>query len=225
MTSALSKSFSPSFVAYKEPLCDNYAAKAHSPLPPDIEQRIKGKSWKEDCPIPLSDLAYVELTHYDLKGKVCFGELLCHKNLIQEFIEIFRKLFDVKYPIEKMRLIDDYDANDEASMEDNNSSAFCSRAITGTVGKFSKHSYGGTIDINPKFNPYVKGKIVLPKNATPYLDRTLNIPEMIKEGDSCYTAFIDAGFQWGGHWQTLKDYQHFEKDPSSFCSIFNHFTT
>lgn len=96
MTSALSRANNQPFIAYTDPLNGDYTAKTYSPLLSYIEQRIKGKSWKEDCPIPLSDLAYIELTHYDLKRRVCLGELICHKNLTQEFIEIFRKLFTEK---------------------------------------------------------------------------------------------------------------------------------
>ncbi|PIS01281.1 MAG: hypothetical protein COT84_03175 [Chlamydiae bacterium CG10_big_fil_rev_8_21_14_0_10_35_9] len=183
-----------------------------NPLPESIVKRIKGKSWNSDCPIPLEDLAYVQVSHWNYNNEIVTGELIYHKTLALEIIEIFQELFEAKFPIEKMVLIDDYNANDELSMEDNNSSAFCSRAITGKPGVFSKHSYGSTIDINPLINPYVRGSTVLPKGSEPYLDRTLDIPGLIKEGDVCYQAFIKRGYTWGGHWSSLKDYQHFEKD-------------
>lgn len=194
----------------------NFTGKWWNPLPESIVERIQGKSWNEACPIPIKDLAYIRVTHWKFKNEVKTGEIIFHKNLAQEITEIFLELFDAHYPIEKMVLIDDYDANDDLSMEDNNSSAFCSRAITGKPGTFSKHSYGGTIDINPLTNPYVKGQVVLPKGADKYLDRTQVIPGMIKEGDPCYNAFINRGYAWGGHWTSLKDYQHFEKDPDIF---------
>lgn len=102
------------------------------------------------------------------------------------------------------------------SMADNNSSAFCSRAITGRPGTFSKHSFGGTIDINPFMNPYVKGDVILPRGSEKFCDRSQNIPGLIKQDDVCYQAFTKCGYVWGGNWTTLKDYQHFEKDPESF---------
>ncbi|MGD2168840.1 MAG: M15 family metallopeptidase [Chlamydiota bacterium] len=183
-----------------------------NPLPESIVERIKGKSWNSDCPIPLEDLAYVQVSHWNYNNEIVTGELIYHKTLALEIIEIFQELFEAKFPIEKMVLIDDYNANDDLSMEDNNSSAFCSRAVVGYSGVFSKHSYGGTIDINPLINPYIRGNTVLPKGSEPYLDRTLDIPGLIKEGDVCYQAFIKRGYTWGGHFISLKDYQHFEKD-------------
>lgn len=191
----------------------SFVGRYWNPLPPSIIEKIRGKSWKEDCPVPLEDLAYVQITHWNRKGEVKVGELIYHKNLAREIIEIFQELFEANFPIEKIFLIDNYDANDELSMEDNNSSAFCSRAITGKPGVFSKHSYGGTIDLNPLINPYVKGNTVLPKGSEAYVNRTQDIPGLIKEGDACYQAFIKRGYSWGGHWSSLKDYQHFEKNP------------
>lgn len=183
-----------------------------NPMPDIILERIIGKSWKTDCPVSLDDLAYVQVTHYNDDGKLVTGELIYHKTLAIEIIEIFQDLYEGDFPVHKMVLIDDYNADDDLSMEDNNSSAFCSRSITGRPGVFSKHSYGTTIDINPKVNPYVKGDTVLPSGSAKYIDRSLDEPGMICPGNVCYQAFISRGYTWGGHWTSLKDYQHFEKD-------------
>lgn len=201
---------------------ETYKATIHSPLPDAIKKRIIGKSYTDDCPVPLKDLAYIQLNHYNMQGRVCMGELIYHKNLALEIVGIFKELFEIQFLIEKMVLIDNYNAEDEPSMEDNNTSAFCSRAITGKPGTFSKHSYGGTIDLNPLINPYVKKvgntTILLPKNAGEYTDRSITHPGMIKKGDKVYQIFIKRGYEWGGDWTRLKDYQHFEKDPSKFIS-------
>ncbi|ADI38025.1 putative uncharacterized protein [Waddlia chondrophila 2032/99] len=200
-------------VPNQEIISKQFAARFWNPLPDSIVERITGNSWNTDCPIPLEDLAYIQVTHWNNEGEVCIGELIYHKNLALEIIEIFQELFEANFPINKMILIDNYRSNDELSMEDNNSSAFCSRSITGKPGVFSKHSYGGAIDINPLLNPYVKGNVILPKGSEIYLDRSLEAPGLIHEGDVCYRAFIKRGYTWGGHWISLKDYQHFEKDP------------
>lgn len=194
----------------------DFTGKIWSPLPLSIQERISGKSWNEKCPVPLKDLAYIQVTHWNFKGEMTTGEIVFHKNLAEEITKIFQTLFTEHYPINKLLLVDDYNADDDRSMEDNNSSAFCSRAITGKPGSFSKHSYGGAIDLNPLQNPYVKGKVVLPAGAESYLDRTQDVPGLIKEGDICYKAFTERGYSWGGHWNSLKDYQHFEKDPDTF---------
>lgn len=195
----------------------DFVGKWYNPLPIGIIKRIEGKSWKEGCPVPLADLVYVQVTHWKLDYRIGTGELICHKNLAQEWVEIFRDLFAAHYPIEKMILIDDFDADDEQSMLANNSSALCYRPVTGQ-SKISMHSYGGTIDLNPQFNPYVKGEIIQPKNGEMYVDRDNIHPALIKKGDACYQAFVSRGYEWGGDWTSLKDYQHFQKKPEQFIS-------
>ena len=126
-----------------------------------------------------------------------------------------QELYDAKYQIEKIKLIDDYDANDDKSMADNNSSAFCYRVVDGT-DVLSDHSYGMAVDINPLYNPYVRTEYgdrnILPVNATEYADRTKDFAHKIEKGDICYNAFIKRGFKWGGEWEGTVDYQHFYKE-------------
>lgn len=176
--------------------------------------RIKGKSYKDNCTIPLSELRYLQVLHYNKEGEVLKGELICHQSISEDLLTIFRELYKAKYPIERMVLVDEYDADDEASMKVNNSSAFNFRYISGTKS-LSRHSRGMAIDINPLYNPYVRqcnGRtIVEPANAKPYVDRTKDFPYKIVKGDLCYRLFKKYGFTWGGDWRTSKDYQHFEK--------------
>jgi hypothetical protein len=126
-------------------------------------------------------------------------------------VEIFKELFEARFPIEKIRLIDEYEANDNKSMADNNTSSFCFREIDGKPGKLSKHSYGVAIDINPVQNPYVYMDKVSPEAGREYLDRSKVTKGMIVKDDVCYKAFINRGWTWGGDWKNEKDYQHFQK--------------
>jgi len=139
----------------------DFIGKWWNPIPKEIQELIVGKSFKEGT-VKLEDLAYVQITHINIKGLILQGELVCHVKLAREFIEIFLELFEAQYPIEKVRLIDHYEANDDRSMEANCSSALCVRPITGCPNRFSKHSFGGAIDINPILNPYHKNGVVLP---------------------------------------------------------------
>lgn len=191
---------------------DTYKAACFHPIPPRIVQKMMGKSYKETCPIPITDLTYVKITHYNMKGKICSGELVVHKKIAGMVMEIFKDIYAAKFPIEKIRLIDEYKADDDLSMEDNNSSAFCFRSITGKPEIISNHGLGIAIDINTRLNPYVKGDIVAPSNARKYVDRSLNEPGMIHTDDAVVMAFKRRGFTWGGDWRQLKDYQHFEID-------------
>ena len=91
-------------------------------------------------------------------------------------------------------------------MLSNNTSGFNYRTVTGGK-KLSKHSYGFAIDINPVQNPYFKGKVVLPEGAiyNPSKPGTLTSDCVVVK------TFIRLGWDWGGNWKSLKDYQHFEK--------------
>ena len=130
-----------------------------------------------------------------------------------DVLDIFKQLYEAGYEIEKIRLIDEYDADDEKSMSDNNSSAFNFRYISYST-KLSKHALGLAVDINTLYNPYVKyvdgRRNVEPANAEKYTDRSIEFLHKIDHDDLCYNVFAEHGFEWGGDWEHAKDYQHFE---------------
>lgn len=186
-----------------------------APLSDSLFSRMQGLSYPVGCSVPRGDLRHVRVLHVDAQGKVHKGELVCNKAIAQDLVDIFRQLYQARYPIEKIRLIDDYKADDEQSMRDNNTSCFCYRTVSGTK-KLSKHSLGLAVDINTRYNPWVrKGadgrQLVSPDNGRPYADRRKSYPYKIAKGDLLYRLFIQHGFKWGGDWRTMKDYQHFEK--------------
>jgi hypothetical protein len=180
-------------------------------LPAQVVAAMRKHSWREGCPRAPGDLAYLEVDHFGYDGKVHTGELVVEARLAREVLDIMRELFQARFPIEKMRLIDAYAGSDEASMADNNTSAFNCRPVAGRSRGFSRHSYGRAIDINPLTNPYVKGKLVAPPAGRAFLDRTQGAVGMITRGDACHQAFVRRGWRWGGVWRLSKDYQHFEK--------------
>jgi hypothetical protein len=176
---------------------------------------LKGGSFVENPYIQRNDLRHLRLLHYDGNGKICVGNLICHKSIAQDLKEIFEELYRQKYPIQRIQLIDDFGADDEQSMRANNTYCFCFRTIAGSK-KLSKHAQGLAIDINPLYNPCVKTpkngqRIVQPSTARKYVDRSKTFPYKITKSDLCYRLFIQHGFRWGGNWKSLKDYQHFEK--------------
>lgn len=183
----------------------------------EIFTRIKGKSYKDNCTVPLSDLRYLHVLHVGFDGKSHEGEIICNKYIADDLLEIFEELYKAQYPIEKIRLVDEYDADDEKSMADNNSSSFNFRYISYTK-KISKHGYGLAMDINTLYNPYVKtvkGKLSIePANAAAYVDRSKDFPYKIDKEDLAYKLFTEHGFEWGGAWKNSKDYQHFEVPDS-----------
>ena len=186
-----------------------------TPITDDIFTKMQGRSYKADCTIDREELRYVHILHTGFDGETKEGELVVNKAIADDVLAIFEELYRAKYPIEKVRLVDEYGADDEASMSDNNSSAFNFRTISHTT-TISKHGLGMAIDINPLYNPYVKtvnGALSIePSNAAVYVDPSDDNPYRIDHDDLCYKLFSEHGFTWGGDWVHSKDYQHFEKE-------------
>ena len=183
----------------------------HQELSDELISTLESISPINENVITYPDLRHVIVSHYDFNGEVQRGELIVNNKVADEIIEIFKEVFEVKYPIEKMVLVSEYNNDDDLSMADNNTSAFNFRPITGGGG-WSNHAYGLAIDINPKYNPYVSKNAVYPVNAVSYVNRDEDVEGMIKEGDALFNAFTSRGWTWGGDWNSLKDYQHFEKE-------------
>ncbi len=185
----------------------------YRPIDDAIKARMIGKSYKPDSGFDLAQLVYVEVLHYDFNSQVKSGELVVNSRIAEQVLAVFKELFEARYAIEKLVLIDDYDANDDRSMADNNSSAFNYRTIAGT-NRLSNHAMGLAIDINPLYNPYIQVRDgitnIYPANGIVYTDRSLDNPYYIHKNDICYTTFLKHGFTWGGDWDPSKDYQHFE---------------
>ena len=169
--------------------------------------------------ISYDDLRYLKVLYYDFDGNVQEGELICNVSIAEDLKEIFYELYRNQYPIQSIRLIDDYNGDDTASMEANNTSCFNYRVVDGTTS-LSKHALGCAIDINPFYNPYVvfdktgNGQdYISPKGGEIYADRSKEFSYKIDEQDLCYRLFKEHGFTWGGSWNSCKDYQHFQKTP------------
>ena len=193
-------------------LCEGFY---YEPISEKVKDRINGISYKENDKVHYSDLRYVVVKYYDFNREVKEGELIVNVQAADDILAIFKELYDNEYQIEKIKLIDEYNADDDASMADNNTSAFNYRTIDGT-DNISDHSYGIAIDINPLYNPYVRNgygdRNVLPVNGAVYADRNAEFDHKIVKGDVCYNAFISRGWKWGGEWTGVVDYQHFYKE-------------
>lgn len=167
--------------------------------------------------VTYDDLCYLSVLYYDFNGEVQSGELICNKKIADDLAEIFYELYLNEYQIEKMILVDEYNADDTASITDNNTSCFNYRVVDGTT-TLSKHALGCAIDINPFYNPYIvfnkdgSGETYIsPPGSEIYADRSKDFPYKIDENDLCYKLFKAHGFTWGGDWNSCKDYQHFQK--------------
>lgn len=183
-------------------------------IPEEVFARINGISYIENEDISLSDLRYLRLLYTGFDEKTHIGELIVNVSISDTVLEIFRTLYDHQYQIEKMVLVDEYGGDDHASMQDNNTSSFNYRVVEGS-SHLSKHAYGLAIDINPLYNPYVTyengQEHISPKGSELYRDREADFPHKIsRDGDLCCQLFDEYGFTWGGDWNSVKDYQHFQ---------------
>ncbi|WP_394826470.1 M15 family metallopeptidase [Pendulispora albinea] len=181
-------------------------------IDPWTEQSMMNVSWHPGCPVPISDLRAVDMTYWGFDKRPHWGRLIVHHDVSASVVRAFKAMYTARFPIRRMEPVDRYGGSDDASMLADNTSAFNCRAKTGGT-TFSIHSYGRAIDINTVENPYVKGALVLPSTGAPFADRTNIRPGMILEGDLVTRAFDLEGFDWGGRWTSLKDYQHFEIVP------------
>ncbi len=196
---------------FLNPVDPGLSAFSADTIPETVKLRMTGRSYpEEDAGISLSDLRYLKLLYYDFGGRVRRGEMVCNKAIADDLLYIFKELYKAKYPIASIRLIDDFDGDDQRSMEANNTSCFNYRTKTSGTS-LSAHARGMAVDVNPLQNPYVKGEIVEPEAAREYADRTVDFPHKITDDDLCCKLFRSRGFQWGGAWNSVKDYQHFEK--------------
>jgi hypothetical protein len=169
---------------------------------------MTGVSWHPGCPVPLSDLRLLTVRHWGFDGRVQTGLLVVHEDVAAPVLRVMRRLFDARFPLRRLRLVDDYGADDFRSIEDDNTSAFNCRRATGSAS-WSEHAYGRAIDVNPIENPYVSGGRTSHRASVPYLDRSTRRPGMASEGGVLVSAFRSIGWGWGGYWSGTKDYQHF----------------
>ena len=165
-------------------------------------------SWHPGCPVAVSELRLVMVSHWTFAGRAVQGRLVVNRDAAGAIVGVMRRLFVAHFPIQRMRPVEAYGADDERSMAANNTSAFNCRRVAGS-DSWSQHAYGRAIDINPLQNPEVSGGLVSPPGGARYLDRSQTAAGLIHAGDVVVAAFARAGWGWGGYWRSLKDYQHF----------------
>ena len=175
----------------------------------DTAARMRS-SLRVGCPVSREQLRLVELTYWgydDVAHRD--GELVVHAEQADAVLSVFERLFEARFPIERMQLVDVYDGDDDRSMAANNTSAFNCREVAGRPGVLSQHAYGTAIDINPLVNPWVQGDRVEPPTGAPFADRSKVWKGAVYPGDVVVRAFAAIGWGWGGNWTDSKDWQHF----------------
>jgi poly-gamma-glutamate synthesis protein (capsule biosynthesis protein) len=182
------------------------------PIGPDLQHRMR-YSHGPQCPVALEDLRFQRVTYVGFDDRAHIGEMVLHRDVARDVTRVFHRLYDARWPIRRMRLVDDYRGDDDRSMAANNTSGYNCRRVAGSTS-WSDHAYGTAIDINPVQNPYLTGSSVRPPKGYRFAtvdrsDAARGPAGVIHANDVVVRAFAEIGWSWGGHWTPSKDYQHF----------------
>jgi hypothetical protein len=188
------------------------------PLSPSVRADVvSAHEWHAGCPVTLSQLRVLTVTYHGFDGRTHTGQLVVGEAAVAPLTKVFRRLYELRFPIRHMQLSDTYgpsagqpaDGDVTASFECRQaSSSPCTGAANTGTGSWSEHAYGEAVDLNPVENPYVGCGMTRDKTALAYLDRTHVRRGMVTP--AVVRAFAEAGWGWGGSWTgSTKDYMHF----------------
>ncbi len=196
----------PTIEKLPPPPTDRYVASVGR-ITPWVRDRM-GTSWSRGCPVDLRQLRYVRVAFVGFDDRPHTGELIVRRGHARGIVQVFRTLYRARFPIEQMTLPTSAKRDRTPSGDGNGTGAMVCRPTTGQTF-WSAHALGLAIDVNPFQNPYEDGDLVLPELAGSYLNRSWHRPGMILPNGVVVRAFRKIGWEWGGAWHTLKDYQHF----------------
>lgn len=188
--------------------CVNLMAKVKAEIIIDsdmtFEQAIKGTEATQDI---IDSLCLLDVKYYSFDGKLHKGQLVINKNVRDDVEEIFNLILKIRFPVNKVVPIVKYGWSDDASMADNNTSAFCYRFVANTT-RLSNHALGCAVDINPGKNPVIYSDGSMSPKGAVYNKKK---PGTFSANHPVVKAFLSKGWRWGGNFITFKDYHHFDK--------------
>jgi hypothetical protein len=188
------------------------------PLPAPVRAELRsGGFWQPGCPVSLARLRLLTVTHWGFDNRVHTGQLVVNADAAAPLTRVFRRLYELRFPIRHLRLADAYgpvrsrpDDNDiSGSFECRQAIASpCSSRVRKGNGTWSEHAYGRAVDLNPVENPYVGCGMSRDPSSRRYLDRSRLRRGMVTP--AVVAAFRSIGWGWGGDWSgSTKDYMHF----------------
>jgi len=185
------------------------------PLPAPLQANLDGRFWQPGCPVSLSQLRLITVTHWGFDGRPHTGQLVVNAAAAAPLTKVFRQLYRQRFPIRHMRLDDLYGPRRAHPADGDTSGSFhCRQAVpspcTGGTrsGSWSNHAYGNAVDLNPVENPYVGCGSVHDPDSAPFVNRSRLRKGMVTP--AVVRAFRSIGWGWGGDWTgDTKDYMHF----------------
>lgn len=186
---------------------------AIQPLTPAQRTQLTGHYWHAGCPVSLSGLRFLTVSHWDFAGNLQTGELIVNERAAAPLATVFRQLYGMRFPIRHLKFTDMYGPKSSQPADRDVSGSFeCRKAVpspcgSGT-GSWSQHAYGLAVDINPIENPYTGCGRTRERASVPYLNRSKVRRGMVTA--AVVRAFRSIGWGWGGDWSgSTKDYMHF----------------
>jgi hypothetical protein len=203
------------------PLVALTVASFHStirPLSAPVRAELKSAGvWQQGCPVSLAQLRVLTVTHWGFDKRVHTGQLVVNADAAAPLARVFRRLYELRFPIHHMRLADAYGPASSRPPDNDISGSFecrqavaspCTSKVRKGTGSWSEHAYGRAIDLNPVENPYVGCGMSRDPSSRQYLDRTRLRRGMVTP--AVVAAFHSIGWGWGGSWSgATKDYMHF----------------
>jgi hypothetical protein len=183
-------------------------------LSPEVRADLVARHyWQPGCPVPLRDLRLLTVRHWGFDGKPHTGQLIVNRDVADPLRSVFRRLYELRFPIRHLRLDDMYGPRSARPADGDVTGSFeCRKAApspcgTGS-GNWSNHAYGHAIDLNPGENPYVGCGMTRDPTRARYVRRDRLYKGMVTT--AVVAAFRSIGWGWGGAWTgDTKDYMHF----------------
>jgi hypothetical protein len=186
------------------------------PLPRAVRAQLRASGdWRQGCPVALSGLRLLTVSHRDFEGRTQTGQIVVNQRAARPLARVFRDLYRLHFPIRHMRIADAYGPRADRPRDGDVSGSFeCRQAVpspctggSGT-GTWSMHAFGLAVDLNPVENPYVGCGQSRDPAARRYRDRSRHRRGMVTA--RVIQAFRSIGWGWGGSWAgNTKDYMHF----------------
>jgi D-alanyl-D-alanine carboxypeptidase-like protein len=186
------------------------------PLSSSVKAELQKRHyWHNGCPVSLSDLRVLTVTHRGFDRHNHSGQLIVNKSAAAPLATVFHRLYLLHFPIRHMSVDSVYGPRSQQPKDGDTTGSFeCRDAVPSpcsggrSTGNWSNHAYGLAVDLNPVENPYVGCGMSRDPLAQSYRDRSHHRAGMVTR--NVVNAFRSIGWGWGGAWSgSTKDYMHF----------------
>src|SRR5438445_3595251 len=132
------------------------SAASIGPLPAPLRSELTGTFWHKGCPVPLSQLRVLTVRHWGFDLRAHTGQLVVNEDVAAPLARVFRKLYELRFPIRDLQLEHAYGPHRLVADEADVSDAFecrqavaspCTSSTSKGTGHWSEHAYGHAVDL------------------------------------------------------------------------------